>query len=292
MTSKVYNNSHLTAKERTSLSFPVRWLLQNNYLKGRILDFGCGLGSDVKILSLKGRDISRFDKYYFPEIPSGKFDTIICSYVLNVLQPDEQPDVFMNVCEFLNPSGKAYYAVRRDIRFEGFRIHKIHKTTTYQCIVYLPFKSIFINDFCEIYEYQHYNTLDHNNIKCLFCNPDKNMTLLSETATTFSVLDKYPVSKGHALVIPKRHISNYFDLSIHDQRACWLMVNRIKNILTIKYKPDGYNIGINVNHAGGQTINHIHIHVIPRYINDVENPIGGIRNVIPGKANYLTDIVS
>lgn len=288
MTSETLNNSHLTAKERTSLSFPVRWLLQNNFLKGRILDFGCGLGSDVKILSFNGRDISGFDKYYFPEIPSGKFDTIICSYVLNVLLPDEQPDVFMNVSEFLNPDGKAYYTVRRDIRFEGFRIHKIYKKTTYQCIVKLPFKSIFRNDFCEIYEYQHYNTVDHNDINCPFCNPDKKITLLSETATTFSVLDKYPVSKGHALVIPKRHISNYFDLSIHDQRACWLMVNRIKDILTYNYQPDGFNIGINVNPSGGQTIFHVHIHIIPRYKFDIKDPTGGVRNIIPNLGNYLS----
>jgi len=289
MSYKPVNHSHLTAKPRTKLSYPMRWLHKQNLFKGRILDFGCGLGSDVKLLSSLGYDIIGYDNFYFPECPQEKFDTIVCSYVMNVLQPDEQPEVLMNISELLKDDGCAFYAVRRDIKYEGFRIHKVHKKSTFQCIVKLPYASIFLNDFCEIYQYQHYNQLSHDAEECPFCNPTPKMTLLSETAKTYAILDIFPVSLAHSIVIPKRHVSDYFDLTLHEQRACWMLVNRIKKILDRDYNPEGYNIGINVNQVGGQTIPHVHIHIIPRYKNDVKNPTGGVRNVIPQKGNYLID---
>ena len=81
-------------------------------------------------------------------------------------------------------------------------------------------------------------------------------------------------------------MTNYFDLTIHEQRALWLLVNRCKKILTERYNPDGFNVGINVNEAAGQSVFHVHIHLIPRYKGDVENPKGGVRGVIPFKQNY------
>jgi len=85
---------------------------------------------------------------------------------------------------------------------------------------------------------------------------------------------------------PKRHVASYFELSVHEQRACWLLVNRCKEIIQKKHNPDGFNIGINVNEEAGQTIFHVHIHLIPRYKGDVENPRGGVRGVIPEKQFY------
>ena len=82
--------SHLTAKERNKLSFPTNWLLKNNCLNGEILDFGCGFGSDIKFLQNKNLNIKGYDKYYFKDYPKIKFDTIICNYVLNVLEPKEE----------------------------------------------------------------------------------------------------------------------------------------------------------------------------------------------------------
>jgi len=102
----------------------------------------------------------------------------------------------------------------------------------------------------------------------------------------YSIYDKYPVSKGHALVIPKRKTANYFEMSKKEKTACWLMAERVKYILMKRYNPDGFNIGFNMNEAAGQTIFHTHIHVIPRYKGDVDNPRGGIRNVIPGMGDY------
>ncbi|WP_332911639.1 class I SAM-dependent methyltransferase [Algoriphagus boritolerans] len=149
--------SHLTAKERESLSFPARIVKERGLLVGDVLDFGCGFGKDVEILRTQGFQISGYDRHYFPEYPTKKFDTIICFYVLNVLLPEEQSKVLMEISALLKPTGKAYFAVRRDITYEGFRTHKIHQKRTFQTNVILPFNSIYKNDNCEIYEYQHYN---------------------------------------------------------------------------------------------------------------------------------------
>jgi SAM-dependent methyltransferase len=148
-------NSHLTAIERTTLSYPARVLLNQKKIKGNILDFGCGIGKDVELLGAKGFEIKGFDPHYFPEFPTEKFDTILCFYVLNVLLPDEQEIVLNQVKSLLKPNGKAYFAVRRDVYYEGFRMHKLHKKQTYQCQVTLPFETIYLNENCEIYEYQN-----------------------------------------------------------------------------------------------------------------------------------------
>lgn len=139
----INKNSHLTAKERDTLSFPARILLEKNRLQGEVLDFGCGMGKDVELLDAKGIDITGYDKYYFPDFPQKKFDTIICFYVLNVLLPEEQSKVLMELSRLIKPTGKVYMAVRRDLKFEGFRTHRIHQELTYQCNVYLNYETIF-----------------------------------------------------------------------------------------------------------------------------------------------------
>jgi diadenosine tetraphosphate (Ap4A) HIT family hydrolase len=257
--------SHLTAIGRTYLSFPAQVLLAKNLLQGKVLDFGCGFGSDVELLRKKGFDIVGYDPYYFPEYPSGKFDTIICFYVLNVLFTEEQANVLMEVSYLLKPGGKAYYAVRRDLEKQGFREHYVHKKPTYQCIVKLPFKSLHLNEYCEIYEYTHYNLQTNPENNCIFCNPDRQTILVTESATAYAILSEYPVSKGHILVIPKRHITNYFELSFKEQSACWLMVNKVQEILTKESTPSGFNIGMNINREAGQVVMHANIHVIPCY---------------------------
>ncbi len=283
---KIINNPHLTAIERTSMSFPTRWLKQHNLLKGAILDFGCGLGYDTKELQNLGYNIVGYDNYYQTQYPETKFDTIICNYVLNVLEPNEQAEVLMAVSELLQPTGKAYFAVRRDLKSEGFRTHYVHKLPTYQSNVKLPYKSVFANENCEIYEYQHYNSISKPLCECVFCNLAPEKQLLSETATAVAFYDSFPVNPGHTLIIPKRHVANYFDLSIHEQRALWLLVNRCKAIVQKQYEPNGFNVGINVGEAAGQSVFHVHIHLIPRYTGDVENPRGGVRGVIKERQGY------
>lgn len=279
---------HLTAKDRKYLSFPAKFLLEKKYLVGEVLDYGCGLGKDVELLEKRGINIIGYDKHYFPKYPPKKFDTINCIYVLNVLMPEEQTDVLMEVSCLLKPTGKAFFAVRRDLIYEGFRIHKLHQKPTYQCNVKLGYKSVFKNENCEIYEYRHFNQISKKeNTDCIFCNPASDRELILESATAYAIYDKFPVNNGHALIIPKKHCANYFDLNFRDQSACWFILNKVKKIVSERFNPDGFNIGVNVSASAGQTVPHVHIHLIPRYKGDVENPTGGVRNVIPTKGDYI-----
>jgi len=88
------------------------------------------------------------------------------------------------------------------------------------------------------------------------------------------------------LVIPFRHVPDYFSLTEEEKNAIWELVEEVKNFLDRRFKPDGYNIGINIGKAAGQTIMHVHVHVIPRYWGDCEDPRGGVRGVIPEKQKY------
>jgi ATP adenylyltransferase len=128
--------------------------------------------------------------------------------------------------------------------------------------------------------------MNENSSNCPFCNIDTDRVVITETTEVYSIYDNYPVSQGHAIIIPKRHCSDYFELTTEEQSACWSMVNDVKQILQDKYHPDGLNVGININEAAGQTISHVHIHLIPRYKGDVKEPEGGIRGVIPEKRIY------
>ncbi|MEX2485791.1 MAG: bifunctional class I SAM-dependent methyltransferase/HIT family protein [Brumimicrobium sp.] len=254
-------------------------------IEGEVLDFGSGFGKDGDFLNSKNINCTNYDSYHAPDYPTRRFDTILCQYVMNVLLPEEQAEVLMSVSELLKPTGRAFFTVRRDLKRTGYRTHYVHKVPTYQCNVKLPYKSFFKNDFCEIYEYRHFTQTD-NGKEGIFENPSSDTELISELATVYSIYDKYPVSEGHALVIPKNRSANIFEMTQKEQTAMWLMAERVKNILTNKYSPDGFNIGFNINEAAGQTVFHTHLHIIPRYDGDVENPRGGIRNVIPGLGDY------
>lgn len=281
------NHPYLTAIKRNDLSMPVRFLLQHDLLNGRILDFGCGFGYDTDELKKRGYDIIGYDYYYRTKYPEGKFDTIFCVYVLNVLEPYAQAEVMMNVSNLLSPKGTAYFAVRRDLKEEGFRLHAIYREYTYQCNVRLPFLSIDCNSSYELYQYNHFNKLPRQEGEtCPFCRLSRKVEVICETATCVAFYDGYPVSPGHALIIPKRHVASYFDLTNHEREAMNVMLQYVKQKVDERYHPDGYNIGINVNEAAGQSVFHVHMHLIPRYKGDVENPKGGVRGVIPNKQNY------
>jgi diadenosine tetraphosphate (Ap4A) HIT family hydrolase len=102
--------------------------------------------------------------------------------------------------------------------------------------------------------------------------------------------DGYPVSPGHALIIPRRHVPSLFDATEQEQSALLVMVNSARAIIDRSHRPDGYNIGLNVGAAAGQTVFHLHVHVIPRFVGDVDDPRGGVRHVNPAKANYTLDL--
>ena len=114
---------------------------------------------------------------------------------------------------------------------------------------------------------------------------------IASNALAFAIFDGFPVSPGHALVITRRRVASWFDASTAEQSALMALVNEVKVKLdaTLSPKPDGYNVGFNSGGAAGQTVTHVHIHVIPRYRGDMPDPRGGVRHVIPHKGNYLLD---
>ena len=126
---------------------------------------------------------------------------------------------------------------------------------------------------------------DLNN-PCIFCHP-REEEILAENEYAQIVEDNSPVSNGHCLVVPKRHIKTLFEATKEENHAFFELIQEAKEIIEKRgYQPDGYNIGSNNDVAAGQSVFHLHIHVIPRYIGDVEQPKGGIRHVIPKKASY------
>jgi len=108
------NKSYLTAITRKTPSVPTTWLLSQRLLVGRTLDYGSGKGTDSMFLGIES-----YDPHFQPDLPSGKFDTIICIYVLNVMEEAKANEVVVKVKDLLNPNGRAYFAVRRDIKKEG-----------------------------------------------------------------------------------------------------------------------------------------------------------------------------
>jgi len=123
------------------------------------------------------------------------------------------------------------------------------------------------------------------NDPCLFCNPSDD-EIIAETEHAWLIKDCFPVSPGHCLVIPKRHIRSYFDSTPAEAADYHTLIQKAKSWVEAQHTPDGYNIGCNNEEAAGQSVFHLHIHVIPRYRGDVENPRGGVRNVVPKAARY------
>jgi len=122
-------------------------------------------------------------------------------------------------------------------------------------------------------------------IICPFCNPFAD-EIVAKNDLCYARWDRFPVSKGHLLVIPFRHTIDYFSMTEEEKRALFALIDECKEIIEENFKPAGYNIGFNVGEAAGQTVMHCHCHVIPRYSGDTENPRGGIRGVIPQKRDY------
>ena len=130
---------------------------------------------------------------------------------------------------------------------------------------------------------------DPNN-PCLFCNI-KESGLADENQFAYASYDSYPVTDKHCLIIPKRHVKDYFDLTEEEIVACDQLLKKIKKEIEIKNPlVKGFNIGINSGKVAGQSIMHCHIHLIPRREGDVENPQGGVRSVIPLKQHYIRKV--
>jgi diadenosine tetraphosphate (Ap4A) HIT family hydrolase len=126
---------------------------------------------------------------------------------------------------------------------------------------------------------------ESNNI-CPFCSVAP-AQVLAENELALALCDKYPVTPGHVLVCPRRHVASFFDLTEAETVAAFRLIHEIKSRCDRELQPAAYNVGVNVGGIAGQTVMHVHVHLIPRYDGDVPDPTGGVRNVIPGKGNYL-----
>jgi diadenosine tetraphosphate (Ap4A) HIT family hydrolase len=121
-------------------------------------------------------------------------------------------------------------------------------------------------------------------MECIFCHLHR--PILAETKLSLAFLDRFPVSKGHTLIIPRRHVISLSQMTTEEYTDAFALVRQVKDILQEKFKPQGFNVGVNCGNAAGQSVFHAHIHLIPRYTGDVPTPRGGVRNIIPGKGDY------
>ena len=125
--------------------------------------------------------------------------------------------------------------------------------------------------------------MSNPNDPCRFCSP---RGVIRQNELAYCERDSYPVNPGHSLIIPFRHCASFFDLTPEEMTACMQLLAEEQVAVDDEFNPDGYNVGVNVNAAGGQSIFHVHIHLIPRYTGDSSHPQGGVRQVIPEKADY------
>lgn len=119
---------------------------------------------------------------------------------------------------------------------------------------------------------------------CPFCEPKR--TALAESPLARAFEDAYPVSPGHALIVPRRHVATYFDCSPEEKVELWALIDRLRELLSTAREPSGFNVGFNAGRSAGQTVMHAHVHVIPRYDGDVADPRGGVRHAVVGRGYY------
>lgn len=121
------------------------------------------------------------------------------------------------------------------------------------------------------------------NEKCPFCFLSN---FFASTPAAVALHDAFPLTEGHMLVVPRRHVASMFELTASEQAALWQLVTQVRSAIVERFRPDAFNIGVNDGEAAGQTVSHAHIHIVPRYRGDVADPRGGIRWVVPQKAAY------
>lgn len=122
-------------------------------------------------------------------------------------------------------------------------------------------------------------------MSCPFCEIETDR-IVAENTLAIALRDGFPVNPGHTLIVTRRHAATWFEVTNEERQAILDLVDRLHTQLVNDFSPDGFNIGINVGAAAGQTVMHLHVHVIPRYRGDVNDPTGGVRFVIPSKGNY------
>ena len=112
---------------------------------------------------------------------------------------------------------------------------------------------------------------------CELCHPEQ---IVAENTAAYARYDSNSLAPGHVIVVPRRHVADFFDMTAQEQAAVLALLNEARRLIQAKHSPDGYNIGVNVGKAAGQSRMHVHVHLIPRYAGDVPDPAGGIRRVL------------
>jgi len=126
-------------------------------------------------------------------------------------------------------------------------------------------------------------------LDCIFCDVAQHVrpaNIVAEYEHCYVMKDEFPVNEGHLLIVSKQHVENWFAADDPTKEEMLKVLDAMKIVLDKEYHPDGYNFGANCGVAAGQTVMHLHVHLIPRYQGDVENPRGGVRGVIPSKQSY------
>jgi len=128
-------------------------------------------------------------------------------------------------------------------------------------------------------------SISNSSVPCPFCSPSQ-ADLITQNPFAVAKRDGYPIAKGHTLIIPRRHVASFFDCTQDERMAMMELLDAAKVEIDRHHKPDGYNIGLNNGVAAGQTVMHVHLHLIPRYTGDLPDPRGGVRWIFPDKAAY------
>lgn len=118
---------------------------------------------------------------------------------------------------------------------------------------------------------------------CPFCGLDNP---IAENVLACALYDKFPVTRGHLLIVTRRHVESWFDTTTDERQAMFALADEARVLLSRDFGAEGFNLGINAGAVAGQTVPHVHLHLIPRYRGDTPNPRGGVRGVIPGKQSY------
>ena len=129
-------------------------------------------------------------------------------------------------------------------------------------------------------------THESNCLFCQFSRKEKEVEIYENFLHCYAIKDQYPVSHGHILIIPHEHTENWFTAREEVRNDMMKALHLLKSKLDFEYRPQGYNIGANCGEVAGQSVMHLHLHLIPRYQGDMENPKGGVRGVIPSKQKY------
>lgn len=122
-------------------------------------------------------------------------------------------------------------------------------------------------------------------MSCPFCRLDPSQPVATSDYS-FAFRDRYPISPGHTLIVPRRHVESFFELDTNERHDLLVLMDRCKAQLDLEFNPDGFNFGLNDGRAAGQTVMHVHLHLIPRYKGDVADPRGGVRWILPEHAIY------